>query len=61
MAGRAGGVALSVVDPYEQLRAAIVSGRLQPNERLVEADLSEALGTGRSALRTAFARLAQRA
>lgn len=59
MAGRAGGVALSVVDPYEQLRAAIVSGRLQPNERLVEADLSEALGTGRSALRTAFARLAQ--
>jgi DNA-binding GntR family transcriptional regulator len=48
-----------VADAYEQLRAAIVSGRLQPNERLVEADLSEALGTGRSALRTALARLAQ--
>jgi DNA-binding GntR family transcriptional regulator len=46
-------------DAYEQLRAAIVSGRLQPNERLVEADLTEALGAGRSALRTAFARLAQ--
>jgi DNA-binding GntR family transcriptional regulator len=50
---------LSVADPYEQLRAAIVSGRLQPNERLVEADLTESLGAGRSALRTAFTRLAQ--
>jgi DNA-binding GntR family transcriptional regulator len=48
-----------VADPYEQLREAIVSGRLQPNERLVEADLTESLGAGRSAVRTAFARLAQ--
>ena len=46
-------------DPYEQLRAAIVSGELQPNERLVEADLSARLGAGRSAVRTALTRLAQ--
>ena len=51
--------ALSVADPYEQLRDAIVSGRLQPNERLVEADLTDSLGAGRSAVRTALARLAQ--
>jgi DNA-binding GntR family transcriptional regulator len=48
-----------VADPYEQLREAIVSGRLQPNERLVEADLTESLGAGRTAVRTALARLAQ--
>ena len=46
-------------DPYDQLRAAIVSGELQPNERLVEADLSSRLGAGRSAVRTALTRLAQ--
>jgi len=48
-----------VPGPYEQLRAAIVSGELQPNERLVEADLTDKLGAGRTAIRTAFARLAQ--
>jgi DNA-binding GntR family transcriptional regulator len=48
-----------VSDPYDQLRAAIVSGELQPNERLVEADLTDQLGAGRTAVRTAFARLAQ--
>ena len=46
-------------EPYEQLRAAIVSAELQPNERLVEADLTGRLGAGRTAIRTAFARLAQ--
>ena len=46
-------------DPYERLRAAIVGGDLQPNERLVEADLTDKLGAGRTAVRTAFARLAQ--
>jgi DNA-binding GntR family transcriptional regulator len=45
-------------DPYDQLRAAIVEGRLQPNERLVEADLMRATGAGRAAVRTALARLA---
>jgi DNA-binding GntR family transcriptional regulator len=43
--------------PTEQLREAIVSGRLQPNERLVEMELTRALGVGRSAIRTALARL----
>jgi DNA-binding GntR family transcriptional regulator len=44
---------------YEQLRAAIVGGKLQPNERLVEADLIRMLETSRSAVRTALVRLAQ--
>ncbi len=46
-------------DGYVALREAIVAGRLQPNERLVEADLSEALGVGRAAVRTALVRLEQ--
>ena len=45
-------------DAYEQLRSAIVSGRLQPNERLVEADLIPLLQASRSAVRTALVRLA---
>jgi DNA-binding GntR family transcriptional regulator len=44
---------------YERLREEIVSGRLQPNERLVEADLVQLLGSGRSAVRTALVRLEQ--
>jgi DNA-binding GntR family transcriptional regulator len=44
---------------YEQLRSEIVSGRLQPNERLVEADLVQLLDAGRSAVRTALVRLEQ--
>ncbi len=43
--------------PEDLLRAAIVAGRLLPNERLVEADLARRLGVGRSAVRTALARL----
>ena len=46
-------------NPEELLRAAIASGRLQPNERLVEADLTRRLGVGRSAVRTALVRLEQ--
>ena len=45
-------------DPYEQLRQDIVSGRLQPNERLVEADVARSLGVTRSAVRAALQRLA---
>jgi DNA-binding GntR family transcriptional regulator len=41
------------------LREAIVGGRLQPNERLVEADLIEMLHASRSAIRIALVRLAQ--
>lgn len=43
--------------PEDQIREAIVNGRLHPNERLVEADLTRTLGVGRSAVRTALARL----
>ena len=43
--------------PEDQLRAEIVAGRLLPNERLVEADLTRRLGVGRTAVRTALARL----
>jgi DNA-binding GntR family transcriptional regulator len=43
--------------PEDRLRAAITAGRLLPNERLVEADLTRRLGVGRSAVRTALARL----
>jgi DNA-binding GntR family transcriptional regulator len=42
---------------YRRLRDEIVSGRLLPNERLVELDLSERLGVGRAAVRTALVRL----
>jgi DNA-binding GntR family transcriptional regulator len=44
-------------EAYERLRDEIVSGGLQPNERLVEADLIRRLDTGRSAVRTALVRL----
>jgi DNA-binding GntR family transcriptional regulator len=44
---------------YELLREAIVGGKLQPNERLVEADLTGMLHASRSAVRTALVRLAQ--
>jgi DNA-binding GntR family transcriptional regulator len=46
-------------EAYHALRDAIVSGRLQPNQRLVEADLGEELGVGRAAIRTALIRLEQ--
>jgi DNA-binding GntR family transcriptional regulator len=45
--------------PEDRLRDAIVAGRFQPSERLVEADVARALGVGRSAVRTALARLEQ--
>jgi DNA-binding GntR family transcriptional regulator len=41
------------------LRDLIVSGRLHPNERLVEAELAQTLGAGRAAIRTALVRLEQ--
>lgn len=47
------------VEVYRQLRESIVSGRFQPNERLVEADLADLLGAGRSAIRAALVRLDQ--
>jgi DNA-binding GntR family transcriptional regulator len=46
-------------DLYHQLREAIVSGRLHPNERLVEAAVAERMGAGRSAVRAVLVRLDQ--
>jgi DNA-binding GntR family transcriptional regulator len=43
--------------PEDRLREAIVTGRFQPSERLVEVDVARELGVGRSAVRTALARL----
>ncbi len=45
------------VRPEDRLRDAIVTGRFQPSERLIEADVARELGVGRSAVRTALARL----
>jgi DNA-binding GntR family transcriptional regulator len=39
------------------LRDAIISGALQPSQRLVEAELSETFGLSRAAVRTALVRL----
>jgi DNA-binding GntR family transcriptional regulator len=44
-------------DGYALLRDAIVSGELQPNQRLVEADLTATYGLGRAEIRNAFVRL----
>lgn len=52
-------MALTDDECYIQLRKAITQGGLQPNERLVEMDLAQSLGTGRAAIRTALARLEQ--
>jgi DNA-binding GntR family transcriptional regulator len=45
------------VRPEDRLRKAIVTGRFQPSERLVETEVARELGVGRSAVRTALARL----
>jgi DNA-binding GntR family transcriptional regulator len=46
------------VDAYETLRQEILSGKLLPNERLIEADLVARLGARRSGVRAALTRLA---
>lgn len=50
---------MSERDGYAALRGDIVSGELGPGERLVEVDLCERLGLGRSGVRTALVRLEQ--
>lgn len=42
---------------YERLREAIVTGRIMPRERLIEADLMERFSASRAAVRTAIVRL----
>ena len=44
---------------YDKLRAAIVSGDIAPDARLVEADVSATFGMSRGAVRTALIRLEQ--
>jgi DNA-binding GntR family transcriptional regulator len=44
---------------YRELREAIVDGRFQPNQRLVEADLAARFDAGRTSIRAALARLDQ--
>ncbi len=44
-------------ESYDRLRRAILTGELQPNERLVELELSGRMGLGRTAIRTALVRL----
>ncbi len=46
-------------DAYRTLRDEIMSGRLSPNERLVEADLVDRYGASRGAVRIALVRLEQ--
>jgi DNA-binding GntR family transcriptional regulator len=41
----------------DRLREQIVSGRLQPNERLVESDLARSMGVSRTIIRSALVRL----
>jgi DNA-binding GntR family transcriptional regulator len=46
-------------ETYLRLREAITGGKFQPNERLVEAQLVDLLGAGRSSIRAALVRLDQ--
>src|SRR6266702_4432983 len=46
-------------EAYRRLREGIIAGRFQPNERLVEANLSKTLAAGRTAVRAALVRLDQ--
>lgn len=43
---------------YEQLRRAIVEGRIRPNERLIETELAERLSVSRTPIRESIQRLA---
>lgn len=46
-------------ESYEHLYQAILRGEFQPNERLIEMELARRYNVGRSAIRTALARLEQ--
>src|SRR5262249_61685517 len=55
----ADGISVVPLRAEDRLREAIVTGRLQPNERLIESDLARSLGVSRTLIRTALARLEQ--
>ena len=44
---------------YEELRSLLLSGSMEPNTRLTEADLTRMFGVSRSTMRAVLARLAQ--
>ncbi len=44
---------------YEELRSLVLSGSVEPNTRLTEADLTRMFGVSRSTMRAVLARLAQ--
>lgn len=46
------------VEVYEELRRAIVEGRIRPNERLIETELAERLSVSRTPIRESIQRLA---
>ncbi len=46
------------IEVYEELRSAIVEGRIRPNERLIEAELAERLQVSRTPVRESMQRLA---
>lgn len=52
-------MALTDDECYTRLRAAIMSEEFLPNQRLIEMELAQSLGTGRAAIRTALTRLEQ--
>ncbi len=52
-------MALTDEECYVRLREAIIREELLPNERLIETDLAQSLDVGRTAIRTALARLEQ--
>ena len=58
MAVEATGSAGGSVDVVSAIRAAIIQGEFSPNQRLVEADLSEQFGVSRASVRAALLQLA---
>jgi DNA-binding GntR family transcriptional regulator len=49
------GISVVPLRAEDRLREPIVTGRLQPNERLIESDLARSLGVSRTLIRTALA------
>ncbi|GAA5126595.1 GntR family transcriptional regulator [Pseudonocardia adelaidensis] len=58
MTGTESSQSLDAVPVVDALRAAIADGEFVPNQRLVEADLSERFGASRTSVRTALLQLA---
>jgi DNA-binding GntR family transcriptional regulator len=54
----AGSSAPRSAEVYEELRRAIVEGRIRPNERLIETELAERLSVSRTPIRESIQRLA---